>query len=716
MPGETINLVHDDGTAITVSVDEAAGLVAGGRYHVERGADVAGRTLAASNEERYGGVSGTLKAAALGGLRTVSGGLTDVLASEDEQREYAGLREHNPGASLVGEIAGGILPVGASGLASRIGAKVAGKGGGAVAQIARSGVSNAVEGGIQGVGSAVSELALSDDPLTFERAASVIGSNALFGGVTGGAVGLAGKVVERGLVRAKSALDEAAGAGVGRLGEVSDDLAKLDRKGLRAAETAENEAIEAARVPKRAELADEIKSFRQELKQQKLWLATKGSDDVEIRAIGKRTLKADRALDNVLDDPKALAENPKAALSNLRKQEAALDELVNKHGPKLREKFAGEESGDRLRSLDFAQTALERNRSLQAKITDLSSKPASERLTKIAEATEAPSAPKPPPSLAQDLLGGSVFGHVAGAFSGLPIVGPMIGAKAASLASRLVGGKLGAASTEAAARASKAVGAFLDVGRRVGPSAPVLATKVLSSVRYAPDRDEQPTTPGPSRPLAKAYKARSEEIRSLTQPTVDGGVQMRPAARAEMAAKLAPIGAVSPLLADRIESTKARGVEFLASKMPRRPDVAGIPVGPDNWQPSDMEMRTWARYVAAVEDPHGVVERLASGAITPEDVEAITQVYPELHADITRQIVEQLPTLRAQLPYQRRLALSMFSGVAVDPALDSAMLRTLQSTFMDEPGSEGGTEAPKPQPAFGSIKAEDATPAQERAG
>ena len=145
-------------------------------------------------------------------------------------------------------------------------------------------------------------------------------------------------------------------------------------------------------------------------------------------------------------------------------------------------------------------------------------------------------------------------------------------------------------------------------------------------------------------------------------------------------------------------------------------EVAGIPTGPDNWQPSDMEMRTWARYVAAVEDPHGVVERLASGAITPEDVEAITAVYPELHADITQQIIEQLPTLRSQLPYQRRLALSMFSGVAVDPALDPSMLRTLQSTYMEEPGSEGGTQAPKPKPAFRSVKAQDPTPAQERAG
>ena len=34
-------------------------------------------------------------------------------------------------------------------------------------------------------------------------------------------------------------------------------------------------------------------------------------------------------------------------------------------------------------------------------------------------------------------------------------------------------------------------------------------------------------------------------------------------------------------------------------------------------------MRTWARYVAAVEDPGGVEERLAAGTVTPEDAEKL---------------------------------------------------------------------------------------------
>jgi hypothetical protein len=105
---------------------------------------------------------------------------------------------------------------------------------------------------------------------------------------------------------------------------------------------------------------------------------------------------------------------------------------------------------------------------------------------------------------------------------------------------------------------------------------------------------------------------------------------------------------------------------------------------------------------------------MSEGAITPEDAEAVRDVYPELHADVTRQIIERLPELRKSLPFAKRLALSMFTGVPVDPAMDPRILGILQSTYAAESGSEGGTQAPKPEPAFGSVSKEPGTPAQQR--
>lgn len=521
----------------------------------------------------------------------------------------------------------------------------------------------------------------------------------------------------------------------------------MDAKQLRAAEAAEKESlatshkaelegIEAGRVPQRQELADEIASFRRAVKDEKHFLTTKdvkleaGEGTLSTGEIGAKARKANKALDNLLDDPKGLAAKPEVALKALRQHEHVLESTLARES-ELRAVFAADTSGVRAAALDSLPAALERNRALQAKIGELTAplpiRPTtSPRLDAIAAARDALATPTAK-SLPEQLLGTSVFGAVAGAVGALPIpgssvAGAWLGAKASKYLTEKVFGGLARANGQLAARGSKAVGVFLNAAQKAAPIAPVLATKVLGGVRFAAgvdqaERKSKATKKGASRApssLPALYARRSAEIRSQTAYDETGRTVMRPAARAELGARLAPIRALAPTMADRIETIQARKIEYVASQLPRQPDIAGMALGQTKWQPSDMEMRRWARVVAAAEDPHGVVERLANGSITPEDAETMRAVYPELHAEITQQIVSQLPELRARLPYQRRLALSIFSGAPVDPAMDPRVLAVLQGQFAIEEGTAGGTEPPKAQPQFGSVRAEASTPAQRR--
>jgi hypothetical protein len=681
-------------------------------------------------EAEHDNAASTLKALGGGFVDTATLGL--VSPWEEDRKHHEIASGIGTGLGIAGTMlvpGGGAATAGRLGIAGKIAARTPlgavtrlGARAGSLATrggtgLARAGVAGVIEGGVQGVGQTVSDVAHMDD-LSLENIGASLGSNVFYGGLAGGAAGLAARGIERGLSRAKTALNDiAAKPRLGALGDDTADLANLDKKGLRAAEKAELEAIETGRVAKRAEVADEIKAFRKELKDQKVWLATKGLDDAELKAagIGKRTLDADRAMDKLLRDPKALAEDPRAALKQLRVQEAALDELVNTHGTRLRETvFAADTSGTRVKALDNAAIALEKNRSLQAKLGELASKPASPRLQAIADATEALNAPKPQP--ASNMLGDLAAGHVLGGLAGLPGLGTAVavGRVAVPLVKKLVAG-----SAENAARSAKAVGAFLDVARKAERSAPVVASKVLGSVRYSQAQEEKRAAKAKGRKakaptLPEAFRARADEIRKSVEPTPDGNVQMRMDVRQQIASRLSPIRAANPIMADRLEAIAAKRIEFLASKLPRKPDLPGMSLGPDTWQPSDMEMRAFARYVAAAEDPHGVVERLADGSVTPEDAETMKTVYPEMYADIQRQIMMQLGELRAKLPYNRRLALSIFSGVPVDPALDPRVLAALQGTYAQEPGTEGGIQAPRAEPAFGSISKPQGTPSERR--
>ncbi len=387
---------------------------------------------------------------------------------------------------------------------------------------------------------------------------------------------------------------------------------------------------------------------------------------------------------------------------------------------------SGEILGQGKASLDKLGGLLEQNKALQAKIEGSlvnKSELVSPRLKEIADAKLGLSAAGGPKGAAEQMLSGAVYSGAAGVAyaSGVPgaeYLAPFIGAKAAGLVGSKVFGRMGSAATNVAKRASAGVSKFLEIGGKFAPAAPVLATKVLSSVAFGSSREESKPSKSEGKPtrLADVYRKRTDELKAQTTYGPDGIPVMRPEARRAMAARLAPIAAGSPVMADRMETLAARRLEFLAGKVPRRPDLGGMRTGPDRWQPSDMEMRAFARYVAAVEDPAAIVDRLADGSVTPEDAEAMRAVYPEMMADITRQIIEGLPTLRQSLPYSRRLALSVFSGVPVDPSMDPHVLATLQASFTEEPGTEGGSQAPKAAPAFGSVKNQEATPSQARQG
>jgi len=749
VPGP-VNMV-DPVTGNTYSVPEEQVEVARARQWAVEGEDQAVRRISSDvKQETYGTPVGKIASFGAGVFRTASGGLLDhaagALGGQQSIDELNAMRETNPISSVAGDVAGVLLPTGLGGAATRAGGAVAklGEGAGVIGKIATKAAGGVVEGGLLGAGQVSSELALSADELTLERAGSIMSSNMLFGGAAAGVA----KAAELGLSKARGILDKVAESHAAQ-SAVADDLIGLDAKGLRAskqaeiesaktAHAAELEAIESARVPQRQQLADEITAFRREMKEQKHFLLTKDVELPEVagkmgpKELGKVAVKANRTLDNLLDNPVGLAKNPGRALDALQRQENALAKLTER-ADELRGVFAKDASGARMAALDTVGPALERNRALQAKIAELSTAPASarlaqiadgsaKRLSRIADAQDALTMGGVPKSLGERMAGGAVYGGVAGAVGSVPLVGPMLAPFAGAAAAKVVGekvfGRMGKAIGDSAVRTQKAVEAFVDVSGKVLQRTPVVATKVLGQVSYAPAKATKPPKERDAKPakLPELYKARADEIMSQVAYGPDGKAVMRQASREAVAARLSPIRAVNPLMADRLETHAARKIEFLANKLERRPDLGVMRMGPDRWQPSDMGMRKWARYAAAVEDPGGIEERLAHGTVTPEDAEVMREVYPERMAAITRMIVEQVATLQKTLPYARRLALSIFSGVPVDAAMHPQVLAVLQDQFDDEPGTEGGIKPPEASPQFGSIKAEQGTPSQLRQG
>lgn len=759
MPGGTITMVDPTGVARDVAVDQVEAAQMQG-FRIEGADERADRVVANAKEDTYGTTLGKVGAFAAGVNRAVTFGASDAIGAAidpDQARHYTNLREVNPGLSTAGELAGTLitaLPTGgesilAQGLArtpgaavGRLGASIAeaGEGASALSQIGRSAAGAAFEGAAYGVGSGVTELALSDKPIDVERIGSVLSSHMLYGGGVGAAAGTIGKVAELGLGRARTALASR------EAHTVTDDLAQMDVKQLRAAREAEvdaiktthkaeTEALEATRAVDKSAIADDIAALRREIKDSGQWATTKGvklaaaEGKLSAAELGRISMKAEKQLAGLLDNPIGLAKNPTKALDALQRQENALVKLLD-HSDDLRGAYVTDAlGGKRVAALEAAPGLLEKNRALQAKIAKVSEPlpsvvMSSPRLEAIEAAKEAlqVGAVKPGAfaSIPQRMVEGSAFGTVAGVVGGMAIPGagmlaPLVGGAVSKFLGEKVFGKLGAASSAQAAKATRTAQSFLGLAEKGTKAATPIATKVLSSVRYAEKGAELPRRKGTT-DLEHHYEARANEVRKLVEHGPDGKTMMREDARARVAQHLGPIGTQFPQLADALEELAARRVTFLADRLPKKPDMFANQLGPETWRPSDMEMRKWARYVAGVENPDTIMDRVVTGGVSPEDAEVMRKVYPEMLADLQQQIFEQAGTAKKTIPYQRRLALSRLTGIAVDPLMDPRILNVIQTAHKAEEGTEGGTQGPRAAPQFGSISRPEPTPAQRRAG
>jgi hypothetical protein len=198
--------------------------------------------------DEYGGIKGAAEAAGAGALRGITFGASDWVARQAGVGEtFAKLQKYNPGASIGGELVGAALPavVSAGASAEASGALALARGAEAANATREAGVvakglgaigrateavgaageaagralpalvgldeaaatsrvltglgRGAAEGALQGVGQAISEASLKDDPITIDKLLAGGGMGALLGGWLGGGIAGLGVVTSGGV-------------------------------------------------------------------------------------------------------------------------------------------------------------------------------------------------------------------------------------------------------------------------------------------------------------------------------------------------------------------------------------------------------------------------------------------------------------------------------------------------------------------------------------
>lgn len=139
---------------------------------------------------------------------------------------------------------------------------------------------------------------------------------------------------------------------------------------------------------------------------------------------------------------------------------------------------------------------------------------------------------------------------------------------------------------------------------------------------------------------------------------------------------------VAPKTAAAAQSTMVRATRFLNSKLPG----AGVPKRPlsPKYKPSDAELAKWHKYFSAVENPTDILKSVAQGSIVPEQMEAVSVVYPRLMQEMQVAVTDKLTDAIAKkkvITYRTKLALSMFLGSDLVNSLDPKVILATQNTM-----------------------------------
>lgn len=156
------------------------------------------------------------------------------------------------------------------------------------------------------------------------------------------------------------------------------------------------------------------------------------------------------------------------------------------------------------------------------------------------------------------------------------------------------------------------------------------------------------------------------------------------------------VSQAAPMTAAELSNGLVRGVNFLASKLPNPRTEVNVPGLERPYQPSSMEMAKFQRYVQAIEAPLTILDEIESGTLTREHVEALREVYPNFYRRIQEQVMENMALEGQTVPYSKKVQLGILLDIPTDSSLLGKNIMALQSSFQaqEQAAAQGGAIKP----------------------
>ncbi|MCA1824406.1 MAG: hypothetical protein LC640_09135 [Frankia sp.] len=151
-------------------------------------------------------------------------------------------------------------------------------------------------------------------------------------------------------------------------------------------------------------------------------------------------------------------------------------------------------------------------------------------------------------------------------------------------------------------------------------------------------------------------------------------------------------------------------VGYLQSIAPVEPMVQMVATERTGVRPGELDVSEFRRRYAVVDRPLTALDALCAGILVPEEVEALSTVYPELYAAMRTSLEQEMIAAVAakesyRLPYAKQTALEVFLQTeTVDAALSAELGKAFESARQRESAGKKPPKDPGAEPQLATPR------------
>lgn len=165
----------------------------------------------------------------------------------------------------------------------------------------------------------------------------------------------------------------------------------------------------------------------------------------------------------------------------------------------------------------------------------------------------------------------------------------------------------------------------------------------------------------------------------------------------------------APDTAMAFSSAVGRAVTYLASQAPQSHQLSPME---GEAKPTKNEILQFNRQASLVEKPTNILGLVENGNLIPKDIEAVNSVHPALFGRMKMAVLEELSNAMTkpdfQIPYQRKLALSLFLGENLVSGVLPQNILASQAALGQMAQVKAANEMPKPSKSgMSKMKSQD---------